>query len=119
MFQWIKCRFSIIDLINFIFIAFLVLLFLFVINKTPYRIELIFIYLSSIALIFFIGWLRIMNIGKRWKKIINFIYPIIFLFGIFETFYMVLPYFNSYRFDNLMAKQTLISMKQFIDPFFA
>ena len=42
--------------------------------------------------------------SKRWKKIINFIYPIIFLFGIFETFYMVLPYFNSYRFDGLMAK---------------
>lgn len=33
-----------------------------------------------------------------------FVYPIIFLFTVFETFFMILPFSNSLRFDDLMVE---------------
>jgi membrane-associated phospholipid phosphatase len=104
MITWFHKHYSIIDLINLVFIGVLIIIFLFVVNRTPHILELIFIFFSSLGLIFLIGWVRNRKIASGWKKIIMSLYPVILLLGVFEVLHLMLPYFNPYRFDTLMAK---------------
>lgn len=96
-------RISIIDFINLFFLCIIIVFYLFAFNRTPYKIPLLIIYILLFVFIIFMTRLRESKKSHRRIKIIMFSYPVIFLFVIFETFFMILPYFNSLRFDALMA----------------
>lgn len=97
-------RASILDFLNLFFLALMSIFSLTVMEKTPYRTQLMVIYVLLLLFLFFMGWLREETEGGYWKRLGMFIYPVLFLFVIFETLYMILPYFNPYRFDGLMVR---------------
>ena len=97
-------RASILDILNMSFLAVVLAFFLVVAGKTPHRMELVSIFSLLILLLFSMGWVREAVDGGRWKRVGMFAYPVVFLFVIFESFYMILPYFNPYRFDDLMVR---------------
>lgn len=118
-------RLSIIDVLNFLILAVVVAIYIVTFNNTPYRWNLLFIYPALfIYLILMIYW-RQARMPSEWKRRLMFINPIIFLFSIFESFYMLLPYFNSVRYDAILEKldfailgvSPTIWIEQFASPF--
>lgn len=97
-------RGSIIDVINIVFLAINIIFYSFTADRTPYSVCLFFIYLFSSALILFTGWLRGKRASGLLLKIVFFAYPVVFLFLIFESFFMILPYFNLLRYDAILIK---------------
>ena len=97
-------RLSLIDIVNFSFLAVVVVFFIFSFHKTPYRAELIISYTLLFAFVVLMAYLRKSKIKLPNRQLILFIYPLIFFFLLFETIWMLLPYFNNVRYDELMAK---------------
>ncbi len=96
-------RLSSIDGINLLFLAALFLILLVTLGKTPYGTILLLIYPGLFLFILYAAGIR-----RRWRKdgmrrLAMGIYPILFLFGAFETFFMLLPYFNEAFYDGGMA----------------
>lgn len=96
-------RISAVDFINLLFLLILVLLFLAAFPDTPYRIHLLLIYPALFAALLLVAWLRRRCRSARMTKVLMIVYPVIFLFAVFETFFMLLPYFNESRYDEAMA----------------
>lgn len=96
-------RISAVDFINLLFLLILVLLFLAAFSDTPYRIHLLLIYPALFGALFLMVWLRRCVRNARMTKVLMIVYPVIFLFAVFETFFMLLPYFNESRYDEGMA----------------
>jgi membrane-associated phospholipid phosphatase len=93
---------SIIDFINLSFLAVITLFYLKALPYTPHKVLFAGVYALLLVSIFVMASLRRTKEPGRYKQWLMFTYPIIFLFIIFETFFMILPFFNSLRFDDLM-----------------
>jgi membrane-associated phospholipid phosphatase len=96
-------RISILDAVNLLFLGMNILFYLIAFMRTPYQARLFVLYALLFLFILFMGWIRERFRQGRLTKLVLFVYPVIFLFGIFETFYMLLPFFNSLRLDAVMA----------------
>lgn len=96
-------RISILDAVNLLFLGIIILFYLSAFMRTPYQARLFFLYALLFLFILFMGWIRERFRYGRLTKLVLFVYPVIFLFSIFETFYMLLPFFNSLRLDAVMA----------------
>ena len=91
-------------MLNFLFLGVLILFFIIAFNKTPYRFALTFSYSLLLSLyLLFINARNKNRFGKR-QKIVSFIFLLLFFFALFETFFMILPYFNSTRYDALLNR---------------
>ncbi len=70
--------------------------------------------------------IRATSLKPVYKKALLMIYPVVFLFTIFDSFYMILPYFNTNRYDELMASidfklvglNPTVWIERFINPLF-
>jgi len=68
--------------------------------------------------------MRSTDLKNNYKVLLMFVNPVIFLFSIFESFFMLLPYFNNNRYDALLEKADLFILgvsptlwvEQFISP---
>ncbi len=96
-------RVSILDAINLSFLGVIILFYLIAFTRTPYQARLFFLYALLLLFVLSMCWVRERFLRGHLKKLVLFIYPVIFLFSIFETFYMLLPFFNALRLDALMA----------------
>lgn len=96
--------FSSIDLINVSFLVVLLLFYLHGFCRTPYKLPLASIYAGLLLFTFVCAYSRYAIEPGRWREFVMFVYPIIFLFTVFETFFMILPYSNPLRFDDLMVE---------------
>lgn len=96
-------KFSIIDYLNLLCLAVIVVFYLLAFDKTPYKILAPLAFLALFILLVLMVYLRDKNIFGSAQPLISVIYPAIFVLGIFESFFMVLSYFNSSRYDGLMA----------------
>ena len=96
-------RTSIIDLLNLLFLALLVLFLAAGFKKTPFRWHLLLIYPILASLILCMGWLRESPRSKRFTPVLMIVYPAVFLFVVFETFFMLLPFINESRYDHVMT----------------
>jgi len=96
-------RISILDAVNLFFLGNIILFYLIAFMRTPYQARLFVLYALLFLFILFMGWMRERFRYGRLTNILLFVYPAIFLFSIFETFYMLLPFFNSLRPDGVMA----------------
>ncbi len=97
-----QLKFSIIDILNLIFVFIIFLFYLAAFPQTPYKWQPPLILFLLSALVLSAIYVRTYkNKGKR-AQIFLFSYPVIFLFSIFETFFMILPYFNSSRYDEVL-----------------
>ncbi|MBI5324690.1 MAG: phosphatase PAP2 family protein [Ignavibacteriae bacterium] len=95
-------KLSIIDFLNLIVLSIFITFYFIGFDKTPYKGTLAIWY--SLLFLFIIIISRIRSSKKDFfgKKFILLIYPLLFFFSLFESFFMILPYFNSYRYDSLM-----------------
>lgn len=97
-------KFSIIDYLNLFFLAIVLAFFLLAIKKTPYKIEAPLAFLGLFLFLNLKVYLRSKNKFGRKQPLLSVIYPPLFMFGIFETFFMILSYFNSAQYDYLMVQ---------------
>jgi membrane-associated phospholipid phosphatase len=112
MVQYFKKRgLSIIDLLNTVFV-FVVFIFYFVsLPRNPYIFLPVVVLGFSLVLIWLAVFLRKRQkintphtfLGKLSKIYLDF-YPLIFMFVIFESFFMILPYFNPHDYDSELAQ---------------
>ncbi|MBN2424302.1 MAG: phosphatase PAP2 family protein [Calditrichaceae bacterium] len=117
--------FSIVDNVSFIYLIIITVLSFFSLSRTPYQTEIIVLLLFLYIFLFSMAGLRHRE-GKNqtFKKLLMFIYPVFFIVVIFESFFMILPYFNTNRYDAVMAAIDLkllgvnptVWIEQFITP---
>ena len=90
-----------IDFLNLALLASLAVLLASAWSRTPYRTELSATYAALAGFVVFMAWLRTRRLPGR--RAIFLVYPVLFLFVVFETFFMLLPFFNVARYDATMA----------------
>lgn len=113
--------FSLLDILFLIFGSIILTFLLTTIPSNPHSLEAVIILLLLISLVFFVAFIRRKKIKLRWLTII---YPLIFLLGIFETFFMIIPWFNELRYDqalldidyNLFGVHPSVWIEQFHHP---
>jgi membrane-associated phospholipid phosphatase len=95
-------KLSIIDLLNIIVLIIFIVFYFIGFENTPYKVTLAIWY--SILFLFIILISRLRQSKKEFwgKKFLFLAYPLIFFFSLFESFFMILPYFNQIRYDELM-----------------
>jgi membrane-associated phospholipid phosphatase len=88
-------RISVIDALN---LSFLALVSAFAIRSaTPYAVPLSIIYSALLALL-------LLGCRQHNRPLAMFILPVVFLIAVFETFFMVVPYFSTWRSDDVLAR---------------
>jgi hypothetical protein len=88
-------RVSVIDGLNLSFLG-LVSAFA-MLSATPYTVPLAIVYPALLL------WLLLtLRWHDRWLAML--ILPVVYLFAVFETLFMVVPYFNSWRADDFLAR---------------
>jgi membrane-associated phospholipid phosphatase len=97
-------KFSIIDFLNLFCLAVVVVFYGLAFPRTPYKIAAPLAFLGLFLFMTLMIYLRSKNIFDRQQVLLSILYPAFFVFGIFETFFMTLSYFNSARYDALMAR---------------
>lgn len=91
-------RVSVIDGLN---LAFLGLVSAFAaLSATPYAVPLALVYPALLL------WL-LLTIRWHDRRLAMFILPVVFLFAVFETLFMVVPYFSSWRADEFLARMDM------------
>ncbi len=94
---------SIIDLLNGVFVFVVLIFYLFAVSASPYFYQPLLIFAFAFGLI-------VLAVKQRKKTnnsaIVHFLvafYPLLFLFIIFESFFMILPWFNPHDYDAELA----------------
>lgn len=118
-------RLSIIDFVNIIFFLIICSFAAVAFTDTPYKINLLIIFPILLVPVFLGVLLRNKALPWNLQNLLMIALPILFLFAIFETFYMILPYFNGNRYDELLARIDLdmlgisptVWISKFVHPF--
>lgn len=118
-------KLSIIDIFNLSFFIIITIFYLFSFNSIPSKTQPLMIYTFLLLLIIGMSLIRPVLIKPVFKKAILMIYPVVFLFTIFDSFYLILPYLNTNRYDELMSNIDLnllgvyptVWIEKFINPF--
>ena len=95
---------SLIDWMNLFFLAVLCIFYVSVYDKTPYQGTLLILYPAMFIYLLVFAYLRARNFFGKWRRLFQFLNPVIFLFTIFESFFMLLPFFNTNRYDAILDK---------------
>ncbi len=101
---------GVIDILNAVFILFIFIFYLFSLSQNPYSVWPVAVLAFSFSLIwlavFLRKWLKTGVPKTFWRKLgkiyLDF-YPLIFMFVIFESFFMILPYFNPHDYDKELS----------------
>lgn len=101
-------RLSIVDGVNLVFLGIVVIFFAIAYRRVPDKATLISAYSMLFLLVNALAYLRDKTGDFTLKKLLMLTYPILFLFGLFETFYLLIPYYNSNRYDLLMTQIDLV-----------
>ncbi len=105
-----KTKLGVVDLLNTVFVFIVFIFYLFSLPRNPYVIGPLVVLGFSLGLV----WLAVSLRKKREKsppvsfleklgKVYLDFYPLIFMFVIFESFFMILPYFNPHDYDKELA----------------
>ncbi len=102
---------GIIDLLNAVFVFVIFIFYLFSLPRNPYSVWPVIVLGFSLALVWLAVFLRKHRktnppqtfLQKLGKVYLDF-YPLIFMFVIFESFFMILPYFNPHDYDRELAQ---------------
>ncbi len=104
-------RFSVIDVLNLGFVGVVFVFFLFSIKRNPYFFAPVAVLAFSAVMVAAAVQLRkkqwIGSPGNFWQKLAKIyldFYPLLFMFVIFESFFMILPYFNPHDYDRQLAQ---------------
>ncbi len=97
-----KC-FSVLDWLNTVFLAIIMVIWLFSIPYSPYTWEPLLVFIPAAGIVWLSVYYRKENKTSGFAKIFRLAYPLIYLFVIFESFFMILPFINTHRYDELLA----------------
>jgi membrane-associated phospholipid phosphatase len=92
-------KFSLVDGLNLIFLAIVFVFFLFSLPGNPYLVQPFLVLALSGVLVFYAIYLRKKGTRNKVEDLFLLFYPLFFLFMIFESFFMILPYFNPNDYD--------------------
>ncbi len=95
--------FSILDWLNSVFLGIMMVIWLFSIPYSPYTFEPLIVFALTAVSIVLSVYLRKENKTSGIAKVFRLAYPLIYLFVIFESFFMILPFINTHRYDELLA----------------
>jgi len=95
---------SIIDKLNILFLIVVILFYVVSLPRSPYWWQPPLIFVLTAATVALSVFLRRKNLTAGWAKAFRLAYPLIYLFVIFESFFMILPYFNLNRYDHVLAE---------------
>ncbi len=98
-----KEKFGIIDLLNTGFLAVVFVIYLFSLHNSPYLFGPLFVFLLTAVVIWMAVRLRQKEKNSKIERLFLTFYPLIYLFVIFESFFMILPYVNLNRYDQELA----------------
>jgi membrane-associated phospholipid phosphatase len=96
-------RLSILDTLNLGFLGVLMVLLGAVFGQTPHQWNTLSVYVGLAALVVVLAALRRRGWFGAWRNVVWMLYPVVFLFVVFESFWMILPYVNGRRFDEELA----------------
>ncbi len=96
--------FSILDRLNSLFLAVMLVIYIFSLPYTPYKFGPLFVFALTALSVWLSVYLRRKNLTSGFAKFFRLAYPLIYLFVIFESFFMILPYINPNRYDELLAR---------------
>lgn len=103
MWDFQRKKISAVDLINIVFLSVVFVLYIFSLRNSPYIFGPPLVFFITAAVIWFAIRLRQKpEVNKAGKLFLTF-YPLIYLFVIFESFFMILPYVNLCRYDKILA----------------
>ncbi len=101
---------SVIDLLNIVFVFILFIFYFFSLSRNPYGAWPVAVLGFSLSLVWLAVYLRKnkkdgfpRTFWEKLSKIYLDFYPLIFMFVVFESFFMILPYFNPRDYDKVMA----------------
>ncbi|RLD90265.1 MAG: hypothetical protein DRJ09_04800 [Bacteroidetes bacterium] len=100
--SWIKYA-GILDRLNMVFLGLIFLFYLFSLHHSPFSYQPLLILIPTGLVVWLSVFLKKTNRYKGLAKYFLLAYPLIYLFVIFESFYMILPYFNLHRYDEALA----------------
>jgi len=100
--QWIK-QAGILDRLNMIFLGLVFVFYLFSLHNSPYSYQPLLVLIPTGLIIWLSVFLKKSNRYEGPAKYFLLAYPLIYLFVIFESFYMILPYFNPGRYDEALV----------------
>jgi membrane-associated phospholipid phosphatase len=96
--------FSILDKLNTVFLFIIFVFYLFSLPSSPYTFEPLLVFFPAGLSIFLSVYFRKKKINTGLIKYFRLFYPLIFLFVIFESFFMILPFLNTHRYDSILAE---------------
>jgi len=99
----LSSKISILDFINLVFLAIIILFYIASFSRTPYRFELLVIYILLFMLIWLSVYLRYRFSDKQPQRLILLSILILFLLIMFESFYMIIPFFRAIRYDAFLT----------------
>ncbi len=119
-----KSRFSPVDVLNAGLIFVLVIFYLSEVSRSPYKWEPLAVFAVSLSLVAGAVYLRRKKNKNTFLNILLIFYPLLFLFVVFESFFMIIPWFNPNRYDALFAEMDLkllgvnptVWIEQFVRP---
>ena len=99
---WIKNT-GVLDRLNILLLGIIFVIYLFSLPYTPYKFEPLLVFALSALTIWLSIFLRKENKNSGLAKFFRLAYPLIYLFVIFESFFMILPFINPNRYDVALA----------------
>jgi hypothetical protein len=96
-------HFSLLDRLNTVFLGIIIVIWFFSIPYSPYSYEPLLVFILTAATIWLSVYFRKENKTLGFAKAFRLAYPLIYLFVIFESFFMILPFINPYRYDELLT----------------
>ncbi len=100
--QWFKYA-GILDRLNIFFLGLVFVFYLFSLHNSPYTFQPLIVLILTGFIVWLSVYLKKNNKYHGPAKYFLLAYPLIYLFVIFESFYMILPYFNLGRYDGALA----------------
>ncbi len=91
--------FSILDILFLVYTSVVMIFYLTTLPDNPYGIYPAILYLGLICLVFVVRYFR----KKKKVRWLSIAYPLIYLIGVFQSFFMVIPWFNNKRYDELLS----------------
>ncbi len=100
--QWIKYA-GVLDRLNMVFLLVIFIFYFFSLHRSPYTFQPLLVLIPTGLVVWLSVFLKKTNRYRGAAKYFLLAYPLIYLFVVFESFYMILPYFNTGRYDEALA----------------
>ncbi len=102
--QGIRDRASAIDRLNLGVLTIVMAIAAAALPRLPHPLQAALAYAALLVALYLVGRLRAANTAPRWKAIALFVYAALFMFAVYESFALVMPYFRAARYDEALTR---------------